>query len=71
MAIQLTTIGPLGDETKFGQHLAAELLFIGAMTGKLSEAHKIMMLGGVDVRFCGLTRELQAEVWERIHQVPY
>ena len=71
MATQLARIGPLGDETKFGQHLATELLFIGAMTGELEEAYKILMLGGVNLRFSGLTRELQAEVWERIQQVPY
>jgi hypothetical protein len=52
-------------------NMATKLLFIGAMTGKLSEAYKILMLGGVNVRFSGLTQELQAEVWERIQQVPY
>ena len=70
MAMQLTTIGPLGDETRFGQDVATKLLFIGAMTGKLEEAYKILMLVGVDVRFCGLTRELEAEVWERILRRP-
>ena len=63
--------GPLGDETKFGQNLATELMFTGAMTGELEEAYKILMLGGVDVRFSGLTRELEAEVWEGIHKVPW
>ena len=71
MAMQLTTIGPLGDETRFGQDVATKLLFIGAMTGKLEEAYKILMLGGVDVRFSGLTRELEAAVWEGIHKVPW
>ena len=71
MAMQLTTIGPLGDETRFGQDVATKLLFIGAMTGKLEEAYKILMLGGVDVRFSGLTRELEAAVWEGIRKVPW
>ena len=61
--------GPLGDETKINDHLVAKLLFIRPMTGKIEEAYKILMLGGVNVRFSGLTRELQAEVWERIRQV--
>ena len=52
-------------------NMATKLLCIGAMTGELEEAHKILMLGGVDVRFSGLTRELEAEVWERIHKVPW
>ena len=55
--------------------MTTELLFIGAMTGKLGEAYKILMLGGVNVRFTGPTRELQAEVlvctWKSIRQVPY
>ena len=71
MGMQLTMIGPLGDQTKFGQHLATKLLFISAMTGELEEAYRILMLGGVDVRFSGLTRELQAEVWECSQLVPY
>ena len=66
--MQLTMIAPLGDETKFGQHLATELLSIGVMTGKLEDACKILMFGGVNLRINGLTRELQAEVWERIHK---
>ena len=69
--MQLTTIGPLGDETRFGQDVATKLLFVGAMTGELEEAYKILMLGGVDVRFSGLTRELEAAVWEGIHKVPW
>ena len=52
-------------------NMATKLLFIGAMTGELGEAYKILMLGGVNVRFSGLTRELQAEVWKCIHKVPY
>ena len=59
----------LGDEAKISDHLVTKLLVIGAMTGKLSEAYKILMLGGVDVRFSGLTRELQPAVWERIRKV--
>ena len=69
--MQLAMIGPLADETKFGHHLATKLLLIGAMTGKLEEAYKILMLGGVDLRFSGLTRELQPAVWTRIRQVPW
>ena len=52
-------------------NMATKLLFIGAMTGELEEAYKILMLGGVDVRFSGLTRELEAAVWERIRKVPW
>ena len=63
--------GPLGDETKMNQHLASNVMLIGCETGELEEAYKILMLGGVDVRFSGLTRELEAEVWERIHKVPW
>merc|ERR1712166_1547821 len=37
-------------------------------TGELEEAYKVLMLGGVDLRFSGLTRELQPAVWARIRQ---
>ena len=67
-SMELAGNAPLGN---IGDHLVAELLFTGAMTGELEEAYKILMLGGVDVRFSGLTRELEAEVWERIHKVPW
>ena len=50
-------------------NMATKLLFTGAMTGELEEAYKILMLGGVDVRFSGLTRELEAEVWRCIRKV--
>ena len=53
------------------QHLASNVMLIGCETAELSEAYKILMLGGVDVRFSGLTREVQPAVWERIHKVPY
>merc|ERR1712166_214560 len=61
--------GPLGDETKMNQHLASKVTLIGGETGELDEAYKILMLGGVGVRFSGLTRELEAEVWGRIHKM--
>merc|ERR1712166_55723 len=61
--------GPLGDETKMNQHLASKVMLIGGETGELEEAYKILMLGGVDVRFSGLTRELEAAVWERIRKM--
>ena len=69
--MQLAMIGPLGDETKMNQHLASNVMLMGGETGELEEAYKILMLGGVDVRFSGLTRELEAEVWKRIHKVPW
>merc|ERR1711865_821094 len=58
----------MGDETKMYQHLATHVVLIGCETGELEEAHKILMLGGVDLRFSGLTRELQPTVWGRIRQ---
>ena len=61
--------GPLGDETKMNQHLATNVMLISCETGELEEAYKILMLGGVDLRFSGLTRELQPAVWARIRQV--
>ena len=61
--------GPLGDETKMNQHLATNVVLIGCETEELEEAYKILMLGGVDLRFSGLTRELQPAVWARIRQV--
>ena len=61
--------GPLGDESKMNQHLATNVMLIGCDIGELEEAHKILMLGGVDLRFSGLTRELQPAVWARIRQV--
>ena len=61
--------GPLGDETKMNQHLATNVVLIGCDIGELEEAYKILMLGGVDLRFSGLTRELQPAVWGRIRQV--
>jgi len=60
--------GPLGDETKMNQHLATNVMLISCETGELEEAYKILMLGGVDLRFSGLTRELQPAVWARIRQ---
>jgi len=60
--------GPLGDETKMNQHLATNVMLISCETGELEEAYKILMLGGVDLRFSGLTRELQPAVWTRIRQ---
>merc|ERR1712086_1219314 len=69
MALQLTMNGPLGDETRFGQNMATKLLVVGAMTGKLEEAYKILMLGGVNVRLSGLTRASEAAVWEGIHKM--
>ena len=60
---------PLGDETKMNQHLATNVILIGCETEELEEAYKILMLGGVDLRFSGLTRELQPAVWARIRQV--
>ena len=53
------------------QHLASNVMLIGCETGELEEAYKILMLGGVDVRFSGLTRELEAAVWEGIRKVPW
>ena len=53
------------------QHLASNVMLIGCETAELSEAYKILMLGGVDVRFSGLTREVQPAVWERIRKVPW
>merc|ERR1712153_262771 len=61
--------GPLGDETKMNQHLATNVILVGCETEELEEAYKILMLGGVDLRFSGLTRELQPAVWTRIRQV--
>ena len=61
--------GPLGDETKMNQHLATNVVLIGCEIGELEEAYKILMLGGVDLRFSGLTRELRPAVWARIRQV--
>ena len=63
--------GPLGDETKMNQHLASNVMLVGCETEELEEAYKILMLGGVDLRFSGLTRELQPAVWARIRQVPW
>ena len=63
--------GPLGDETKMNQHLATNVMLISCEIGELEEAYKILMLGGVDLRFSGLTRELQPAVWARIRQVPW
>ena len=63
--------GPLGDETKMNQHLATNVVLIGCERGDLEEAHKIMMLGGVDLRFSGLTRELRPAMWARIRQVDW
>ena len=63
--------GPLGDETKMNQHLATHVRLISCEIGELEEAYKILMLGGVDLRFSGLTRELQPAVWARIRQVPW
>merc|ERR1711957_735622 len=60
--------GPLGDETKMNQHLATNMMLISCEIGELEEAYKILMLGGVDLRFSGLTRELQPAVWARIRQ---
>jgi len=50
--------GPLGDETKMNQHLATNVILIGCDNEDLEEAYKILMLGGVDLRFSSLTREL-------------
>merc|ERR1712086_860440 len=61
--------GPLGDESKMNQHLATNVMLISCDIGDLDEAYKILMLGGVDLRFSGLTRELQPAVWTRIRQV--
>ena len=61
--------GPLGDETKMNQHLASNVVLIGCETYTLEEAYKILMLTGVDLRFSGLTRELEPAVWARIRQV--
>ena len=69
--MQLAMNGPLGDETKMNQHLASNVMLIGCETGELEEAYKILMLGGVDVRFRGLTRELEVAVWEGIRKVPW
>ena len=63
--------GPLGDETKMNQHLASNVMMIGCETGELEDVYKVLMLAGVDVRFSGLTRELEAKVWVRIHKVPW
>ena len=63
--------GPFGDETKMNQHLATNVMLISCEIGELEEAYKILMLGGVDLRFSGLTRELQPAVWARIGQVPW
>jgi len=60
--------GPLGDETKMNQHLATNVILVGCETEDLEEAYKILMLAGVDLRFSGLTRELQPAVWTRIRQ---
>merc|ERR1712195_374839 len=60
--------GPLGDETKMNQHLATNVMLISCETEELEEAYQILMLGGVDLRFSGLTRELQPAVWGRIRQ---
>ena len=67
--MQLTTLGQLGDGARFSQDAATKLLVVGAMTGKLEEAYKILMLGGVNVRLSGLTRASEAAVWEGIHKV--
>ena len=61
----------LGDESKMNQHLASNVVLISCETEELEEAYKILMLGGVDLRFSGLTRELQPAVWARIRQVPW
>merc|ERR1711865_1031011 len=58
----------MGDETKMYQHLATHVVLISCDIGELEEAHKILMLGGVDLRFSGLTRELRPAVWARIRQ---
>jgi hypothetical protein len=63
--------GPLGDESKMNQHLASNVILMGCETYELEEAYKILMLTGVDLRFSGLTRELQPAVWARIRQVPW
>ena len=53
---------PLGDETKMFQHLATNMILIGCETRQLEEAYKVLMFAGVDLRFSGLTRELQPAV---------
>ena len=63
--------GPLGDETKMNQHLVTIVILISCEIGELEAAYKILMLVGVDLRFSGLTRELQPAVWARIRQVPW
>ena len=63
--------GPLGDETKMNQDLTTNVMLISCETEELGEAYKILMLTGVDLRFSGLTRELQPAVWARIRQVPW
>ena len=63
--------GYLGDETKMNQRLATHVMLISCDIGELEEAYKILMLAGVDLRFSGLTRELQPAVWARIRQVPW
>ena len=62
--------GPVGDECKMNQHLASNVILMGCEVYELVEAYKNLMLTGVDLRFSGLTRELQPAMWARIRQVP-
>ena len=48
--------GPLGDESKMDQHQATNVILMGCETYELEKAYKILMLGGVDLRFSGDAR---------------